>query len=86
MGTFLKGKNLLPEEANSFLYGMDNHFYYIRWAPLSVTFFIAHVRIGATPMKMSSVKVVCCIHVYYLAFMTNASVEGTVWTQITLLL
>ena len=34
IGTSLKGKNLLPEGANSFLravpYGMENHFYHIR--------------------------------------------------------
>ena len=24
---------------------MENHFYHIRWAPLSVTIFITHVRI-----------------------------------------
>ena len=25
-------------------YGMENHFYHIRWAPMSVTIFIMHVH------------------------------------------
>ena len=49
MGTYLKGKNLLPEGANSllleqFLMVWKNHFYHIRWPPLNVTIFITHVR------------------------------------------
>ena len=49
MGTSLKGKNLLPEEANSFLYEQflilwKNTFYHYNWPPLNVTIFIMHVR------------------------------------------
>ena len=42
MGTFLKEKNLLQEGTSNFffLYGMENHFYHIRWPPLNVTIFI----------------------------------------------
>ena len=58
MGTSLKGKNLLPEGANSFLvprgseffplravaYTIENHFYHIKRPPLNFTFYITHVR------------------------------------------
>ena len=43
MGTSLRGKNLLPEGANSFLYSMENYFNHIKWPPLNVTIFITHV-------------------------------------------
>ena len=49
MGTALKGKNcsqserILSFNSSSLRYG--NHFYHIRWAPLSVTIFIMHMRI-----------------------------------------
>ena len=44
MGTTLKRKSdFFPLRAVS--QGMKNHFYHIRWAPLSVTIFISHVRI-----------------------------------------
>ena len=58
MGTSLKGKNLLPEGADSCLkkavpYGIENHFYHIKLPSLNVTF-TTHVRNGemeATPMR-----------------------------------
>ena len=57
MGTSLKGKNLLPEGANSFLYEQFHvvwkYFYHIRGPHLDVTIFISHVRncvMGTTPM------------------------------------
>ena len=64
MGTSLKGKNLLPEGANSFPlrevpYGMENQFYHIRSPPLNVTIFITHMRscvMGASPMMTVSIK------------------------------
>ena len=48
-GTSLKGMDLLPKEANSFLYeqfliSIENHYYQIRWPPLNVTIiFIRHM-------------------------------------------
>ena len=65
MGTSLKGKILLREEAKFFLlravpYGMENHFYLIRRLPLNVTiFFISNVRLcvmRATPMCTRSIQ------------------------------
>ena len=47
--TSLKGKNLIPEVSC----GMGNHFYHIRWAPLSVTILLSTCIccvMGATPM------------------------------------
>ena len=37
-------------------YGMENHFYHIRWPPLNVTIFITHVRncvMGDTPLSIA---------------------------------
>ena len=59
MGTSPKGKNLLPEGANSFPYDMEIHFCHIRCPPLNVTIFIMHVRncvMGATPMSTDTGK------------------------------
>ena len=60
MATSLKGKNSLPEGADSclkeqFLMVWKNHFYHIRLPSLNVTF-TTHVRngeMGATPMRPS---------------------------------
>ena len=58
MGTSLKGKNLLPEGANSFpkeqFIIVWNH---IRWTPLNVTIFISHVR--SCIMRATSVWLFC---------------------------
>ena len=58
MGISLKGKNLLPEGANSFLLEQFLMVWEITFTtlsdlPLNVTFFITHTRkcvMGATPM------------------------------------
>ena len=49
MGTSLKGKNLLPEGANSFFlwavpYSTENYYYHIEWPPFYAAIFITHVR------------------------------------------
>ena len=46
-----RGSEFLPLRVVS--YGMETHFYHVRWPPLNVTIFITHVRnceMGATPM------------------------------------
>ena len=50
---------------------MENHFYHIRWAPLSVTIFIMHVRIlcyGSYANEQYGPKSGCPIRVYRIWF------------------
>ena len=59
MGTSLKGKILLPEGANSFPEGMENHFYHSSLAPLSVPFLLhksVYCVMGATPKVIQTVR------------------------------
>ena len=59
-GNFSKGKEFAPRESQFFPlravpFGMENHFYHIRWPPLNVTIFNMHVcnrLLGATPMNV----------------------------------
>ena len=58
-GNFSQRKELAPGGSEFFplravSYGMENHFYHIRWPLLNVTIFIMHVHncvMGATPMN-----------------------------------
>ena len=60
-GNFSQRKEFAPRGSEFFPlravpYGMENHFYHIRWPPLNVTIFIMHMRnciMGATPMSVS---------------------------------
>ena len=60
MGTSLKEKNWLPDSSKrAVTYGMEIYFYHIRWPPLNVTIFSAHVRncvMGATQMSTDTGK------------------------------
>ena len=55
IGTYPRGSEFFPLRAVPF--GMENHFYHIRWPPLNNTIVITYVRncaMGATPMHMNS--------------------------------